>query len=313
MTSGDGVEAAGRRCLLRLLVPAVLGAIVYGVPELALRFSRIEVGAYTAIEFGGDANSRRLFVRDPRLHWALRPGVDLEFTAARVRTNAHGLRGARLQPSTAKVLCVGDSATFGWAVEEQETYPYRLERLLNGPGRKVPWQVANAGVPGYSSHQVRRRAEALIGRLRPRVVVVYTGNNDAWPAPVSDADVERSRRLLRPVLDVAARSRLVTWLGDFTQPEPAAEPYPLGADTVARVDLDGYAENLRAMIAAAAAAGAQVVVVIPAVNLDHPPPRLGQLDDWPEWQSRWQRVIGLIRSEERRVGKECRSRWSPYH
>ena len=24
-------------------------------------------------------------------------------------------------------------------------------------------------------------------------------------------------------------------------------------------------------------------------------------------------VDGLLRSEERRVGKECRSRWSPYH
>ena len=24
-------------------------------------------------------------------------------------------------------------------------------------------------------------------------------------------------------------------------------------------------------------------------------------------------VAGTIRSEERRVGKECRSRWSPYH
>ena len=24
-------------------------------------------------------------------------------------------------------------------------------------------------------------------------------------------------------------------------------------------------------------------------------------------------VCGIIRSEERRVGKECRSRWSPYH
>ena len=23
--------------------------------------------------------------------------------------------------------------------------------------------------------------------------------------------------------------------------------------------------------------------------------------------------IGMARSEERRVGKECRSRWSPYH
>src|SRR2546430_10047705 len=26
-----------------------------------------------------------------------------------------------------------------------------------------------------------------------------------------------------------------------------------------------------------------------------------------------QRIIGTRRSEERRVGKECRSRWSPYH
>ena len=24
-------------------------------------------------------------------------------------------------------------------------------------------------------------------------------------------------------------------------------------------------------------------------------------------------VTGVFRSEERRVGKECRSRWSPYH
>ena len=26
-----------------------------------------------------------------------------------------------------------------------------------------------------------------------------------------------------------------------------------------------------------------------------------------------EKVINLLRSEERRVGKECRSRWSPYH
>ena len=27
----------------------------------------------------------------------------------------------------------------------------------------------------------------------------------------------------------------------------------------------------------------------------------------------WTLENGIIRSEERRVGKECRSRWSPYH
>ena len=31
------------------------------------------------------------------------------------------------------------------------------------------------------------------------------------------------------------------------------------------------------------------------------------------WKVGWLASIPVIRSEERRVGKECRSRWSPYH
>ena len=27
----------------------------------------------------------------------------------------------------------------------------------------------------------------------------------------------------------------------------------------------------------------------------------------------YRKIKGVLRSEERRVGKECRSRWSPYH
>ena len=35
----------------------------------------------------------------------------------------------------------------------------------------------------------------------------------------------------------------------------------------------------------------------------------------PKWQSRFLTwgILIAVRSEERRVGKECRSRWSPYH
>ena len=33
----------------------------------------------------------------------------------------------------------------------------------------------------------------------------------------------------------------------------------------------------------------------------------------PEYGSRAPRLVDAERSEERRVGKECRSRWSPYH
>ena len=32
-----------------------------------------------------------------------------------------------------------------------------------------------------------------------------------------------------------------------------------------------------------------------------------------EYKGGWEFPGGKIRSEERRVGKECRSRWSPYH
>ena len=30
-------------------------------------------------------------------------------------------------------------------------------------------------------------------------------------------------------------------------------------------------------------------------------------------ENRGEELVSLTRSEERRVGKECRSRWSPYH
>ena len=30
-------------------------------------------------------------------------------------------------------------------------------------------------------------------------------------------------------------------------------------------------------------------------------------------EKRWNALVPANRSEERRVGKECRSRWSPYH
>ena len=32
-----------------------------------------------------------------------------------------------------------------------------------------------------------------------------------------------------------------------------------------------------------------------------------------KWEAVFQSIVDTWRSEERRVGKECRSRWSPYH
>src|SRR3712207_6993943 len=48
-------------------------------------------------------------------------------------------------------------------------------------------------------------------------------------------------------------------------------------------------------------------------ELSHVGRREQVLGDDPVADQRTQPGVGELRSEERRVGKECRSRWSPYH
>ena len=67
-------------------------------------------------------------------------------------------------------------------------------------------------------------------------------------------------------------------------------------------------------------AGAKIRFVFPGTEetqdgeiLEYDPPRVFAYT-WGDSMLRWQlRPEDGERSEERRVGKECRSRWSPYH
>ena len=40
---------------------------------------------------------------------------------------------------------------------------------------------------------------------------------------------------------------------------------------------------------------------------------IGSAKDYISFQTEKEELEKILRSEERRVGKECRSRWSPYH
>lgn len=101
--------------------------------------------------------------------------------------NSLGLRGQDVsigeRPDTFRVLCLGDSITFGEGVRYADTYPQQLERLLSDGAGHRRVEVINAGVQGYGT----REAVALFllrGRhFRPDVVTLGFFLNDATSPP----------------------------------------------------------------------------------------------------------------------------------
>lgn len=124
-----------------------------------------------------------LYVRDAELGWRLNPGVeDRDIGGQRVRINAKGLRGAEVayeKPAgIERILFLGDSVTYGWQLDEVDTFPRQVEERLEGQGG-LAIESINAGVSGYSPWQedLYLRREGV--RYDPDVVVVCFVLNDA--------------------------------------------------------------------------------------------------------------------------------------
>lgn len=106
------------------------------------------------------------------LGWELRPNL----RTGEITSNSEGLRGSREyapDPGAGirRVLCVGDSFTFGARLPDENTMPARLEAELNG-GSAARWEVLNLGVEGYGTDQQWLNLSRKGFRYRPRVVVL---------------------------------------------------------------------------------------------------------------------------------------------
>lgn len=99
-----------------------------------------------------------------------------------LQTNSVGLRNnAEIDddPNTFRILALGDSFTYGYYVHNEETWPARLEELLN---QRLPtrFQVFNAGVPGYT---IVDQLGYLLDKglkLEPDLVVIGFYTNDIF-------------------------------------------------------------------------------------------------------------------------------------
>lgn len=104
-------------------------------------------------------------------------GTDRTF---KVSTDENGVRAPVIPqvPNRLKILCIGDSMTFGQGVDDDETYPtqlYHALKELRGPA----FEIHNAGVISLGQREQINVAKRLIPILKPDLVLIqFTVAND---------------------------------------------------------------------------------------------------------------------------------------
>ena len=102
------------------------------------------------------------------------------------RINEHHMRGPVVDvdksPAILRVVCLGDSFTFGEGVHYPDTYPARLERLLSAAHPDRPVEVLNAGVQSYGTDHAVAFHVAHGARFEPDIVTLGFFLNDATDA-----------------------------------------------------------------------------------------------------------------------------------
>lgn len=293
--SGGEVEVSaspppsrGRR-LLFLSVPYLLLALALLLIEAGTRLALPHVSLLEALVDApqqrmslSDGQHLTIFEGDPLLLWRLKPNLDhviWDFTV--ISTDSRGLRregefGAKTQ-DTLRVVCVGDSVTFGYRVpvvwpEKPKDYdpawlpyPALLEKALSAanPTRRV--EVIPLAVPGYTSRQGLAWLRRDIEELQPDLVIICFGWNDVNLAARPDHETISSDFVPVTFRRLMSRSQALThamlWLkskrGDSSKDTVPAKP------PTERVSAADYIGNILEMARLAREHDAPAIVIAP--------------------------------------------------
>jgi lysophospholipase L1-like esterase len=124
-----------------------------------------------------------LFTSHPINGFTLQPGFSKEVTTmdstAFYKINNQGIRSSKEYQSIIsqdprvlpRIFVIGDSFTFGFGVNEDETYTYQLEDMLTNQG--LEYQVINLGIPAYSTKQSYNRLLEITEMIGKPDIVIY--------------------------------------------------------------------------------------------------------------------------------------------
>jgi hypothetical protein len=256
--------------LKNLGLTVVVLIVFVAVAEVVIRLA-----AGPPLPGGGQSIAER---REGDIEYALIPNMDREFAGTRVVTNSLGLRDYRpphKSDDTTQILVLGDSFTFGFGVPLEQSYPYLLEQRLNEMDHEHPYEVINAGVPGYDTVDEAELLGRLMPHYSPKWIVV-----GLHPGDLISRQELRKNMMVRTREWLRKNSALFSWL--FRVYKTKLIKYVPPPRSALSVDPEAVFNNprsdrikdaFRSIRDTAGENGAEVVVfmVVPLVHWEHYP------------------------------------------
>lgn len=78
-----------------------------------------------------------------------------------------------------KIVCFGDSLTYGYGVLEHIAYPYRLTKDLPEKYPQYSWEIRNSGINGHTTREALIRLQGSVLQHKPQMVFILFGSNDS--------------------------------------------------------------------------------------------------------------------------------------
>jgi len=209
-----------------------------------------------------------VFLKDHDLFWRLRPNRTVTsafFEGKTYHINRQGFRGEDFhrEKSGLRIAIIGNSCSFGWGMNENETFANRLQTIIrNKPGLENS-DVYNFSVPGYSSYQGKINYRENVRPYKPDIVIATFGWNDQWFAADGRADRDQKMppQAMLDVYNVVSRLRLYRWFKGLWFSGWAPGDTVAFSTTFTRVSLPDFKNNLGEIIQMAREDGARVVLL----------------------------------------------------
>lgn len=243
----------------KAMFSAVTTLVVFGAAELGLR------GAGWPQPQGRFAHNEPFWVVDAELKQQATPHKETG-GSFRVTTDENGLRypihDVDKKADAFRIMTLGCSTTYGWGVDDADSYPARLELLARASGHPST-EVINGGQPGYTSFQGLWLWDEVLKYYEPDVVLIgYLVQDSRKAAPYSDrsqAILQQDNRFLKD--HFFHRSRIYLGLrslvgGVQIETKEAGDK----ALNVYRIPPEDYVANLRQLVDRVKGVGGQPVL-----------------------------------------------------